>query len=147
MYNDNLIKSLVDYINQNAGYDKSTLKEMVSKKFNLEKKRSVYYCDDFAIHFASSKYDEVSNCLIGLSTLRKYDDKPFIICNVLQDKNELLLANTTCLRQVTHTSKNLRVDNIRGTFLGGDIFREIDGIINTPSNFKKIFEKHEKLRI
>lgn len=144
MYNDEIIKSLVNYINNNNGLSKDNLKEKVSKQFGLTKDRSVYYCKDFAIRFSSSKYKSFSNCVLSLSNLHKFDDRPFIVCVVLPEENYLLLANTTCLKKISHSSQELRVNNIRGTFLGSDILRDIDGISNEPCNFKELYLFHEQ---
>jgi len=40
------------------------------------------------------------------------------------------MANTTFLKKISHSSHQLRVDNVRGSFLGHDIMREYEGIEN-----------------
>lgn len=39
-----------------------------------------------------------------------------------------LYANSTLLRKISHSSQELRVDNIKDSFDGSDIIRELEGI-------------------
>lgn len=144
MYNDDAILHIVEYLEQNKGLDKEKIKRKVMLDFNLIEDRSVYYCDEFALRFSSSTTSYFSNCILSLSNLKKYDDRPFIVCVVMPNENYLLLANTSCLKKISHSSQDLRINNIRGTFLGSDIMREIDGIRNEPKNFKDLFLFHEQ---
>ena len=45
-------------------------------------------------------------------------------------------------QKISHSSHNLRIDNIRGSFNGSDIMREIEGLDNSPQNFEEIYELH-----
>ena len=53
-----------------------------------------------------------------------------------------MLANTTFLKKISHSSHRLRTDNIRGSFLGHDILRKYNDIKNSPENFDTLFEIH-----
>lgn len=146
MYNHDAINSLTEYIQARNGIaNKSTLASLVQNEFGLVKDRSVFYGPDFAIRFCQSKKISSSfpNTVLSLSALQKYDDKPFIVCLVTPDKNYLMLANTSFLRKISHTSQELRVDNIKGSFLGPDIKRTYEGVVNTPANFEYLFTSHE----
>jgi hypothetical protein len=55
-----------------------------------------------------------------------------------------LLANTTFLKKISHSSHQLRIDNVRGSFLGHDIVRTYDGISNEPRNFERLFLIHRE---
>ena len=55
---------------------------------------------------------------------------------------ELLLANSTMLRKVSHGSRDLSVGHVRGSFNGTDIVRELDGLANGPANFDELFALH-----
>ncbi len=55
----------------------------------------------------------------------------------------MLLANTTCLKKISHSSQQLRVDNIKGSFNGSDILRVIAETPNTPNNFERLFTIHQ----
>lgn len=144
MYNREKIKSLILFITQLNGIaDKISLARKVQEQFSLTKDRSVFYCDDFAIRFCTSKTKSFSNTVLSLSALQKYDKVPFIVCLVTPDENYLMLANATFLRKISHSSQELRVNNIKGSFNGSDIMRDFEGISNEPENFEYLFSSHE----
>lgn len=144
MYNKKAIQELVDVIQSNDGIaDKSKLAKIVKEQFDLTKDRSVYYCDDFAIRFSKSERKRMSNTVLSLSALQKYDRKPFVVCIVSSTTNYLLLANTTFLKKISHSSQELRTDNIKGSFNGSDIMETIDSIENAPNHFEELFAIHE----
>lgn len=146
MYNKTVLDRLIKLIEKNDGIaDKKKLAEIVKKEFNLVKDRSVYYCDDFAIRFSKSENKRMSNTVLSLSALQKYDDKPFIVCVVSSKVNYLMLANTTFLKKISHSSQELRVDNIKGSFNGGDIMMKFEMLENEPASFEKLFAYHSGL--
>ena len=57
-------------------------------------------------------------------------------------KNYLYLANTSFLKKISHSSQQLRENNIRGSFNGSDIVRHFEGIANSPENFDRLFNIH-----
>lgn len=122
--------------------DTRRLARLVSEAFGLIKDRSVYYCDDFAIRFSSTAKKIASNTVASLSRLQKYDDRPFLVCLVTESTNHCLLANTTFLKKISHTSQQLRENNIRGSFNFSDIVQQFEGIANTPQNFDSLFPIH-----
>ncbi|MEN6405906.1 MAG: hypothetical protein ABFC77_05485 [Thermoguttaceae bacterium] len=79
-----------------------------------------------------------------MSTLRKYDHLPFVVCVVRPHGIEPLLANATFLKKVSHSSHQLRIDNVRGSILGHDILRAYEGIQNLPKNFDSLFASHRE---
>ena len=126
MYNRSAINRLVAYIEGLNGIgDKNRLAEAVKDEFDLIQDRKVYYCEDFAIRFSKSESRRMSNTVLSLSALQKYDDIPFIVCIVSSRTNYLLLANSTFLKKISHSSQELRIDNIKGSFNGGDIIARI----------------------
>lgn len=129
---------------ENKGVSKEHLQAQTMRDFDLTCDKPVFYCDKFALRFSSSMTKSFSNCVLSLSNLKKYDDRPFIVCVVMPTENYLLLANSSFLKKISHSSQELRCNNIRGTFLGSDIMREIDGIKNEPENFKDLFLSHEQ---
>lgn len=144
MYNKGKIQYLADFIAQNDGVaDKKLLASKVQNVFCLTQDRSVFYCNDFAIRFCKAKGTSFSNTVLSLSALQKYDRIPFIVCLVTPYKNYLMMANTTFLRKISHSSQELRKDNIRGSFNGSDIIRDFDGKINQPGNFEYLFSIHD----
>lgn len=122
--------------------DKAKLTKQVAEKFGLTRDRSVYYCDDFAIRFSSGAGPSFSNTVLSLSNLKKLDHLPFLVCLVTPTENYILLANTTLLRKISHSSQRLRIDNIKGSFNGSDIIRDLEGIANQPANIQRLFDIH-----
>lgn len=144
MYNREIIERLVAFISGRDGNtDKSHLQNAVQEAFNLVKERSVYYCDWFAIRFCKSASRSFGNTVLALSALHRYDNIPFIVCLVTPMRNYLMLANTTFLRKISHSSQELRRNNIKGSFNGSDIMRAFEGVENIPENFEFLYNSHE----
>lgn len=144
MYNKELIEELVEFISDRNGIaDKASLSTQVQQRFSLVKDRSVFYGDWFAIRFCKSASRNFGNTVLALSALHKYDEMPFIVCLVTPSKNYLMLANTTFLKKISHSSQELRRDNIKGSFNGSDIMREFEGVENIPDNFEFLYNSHE----
>ncbi len=140
------LTSLASFVKRHDGInDKRRLRDLVTAEFGLTRDRSVYYCADFAIRFSSAASSSFSNTVLSLSNLRKVDDRPFISCLVTPTKNFLLLANSTLLKKISHTSQELRQNNIRGSFNGSDIARDLEGIENIPDNFSRLFAIHAEI--
>jgi hypothetical protein len=138
------VSSFVSFIESKNGIgNKANLIRETLKEFSLTKDRSVYYCEDFAVRFSSSSTTNFGNTVISLSNLQKYDSIPFIVCLVTPNKNILYLSNTTFLKKISHSSQELRIDNIRGSLNGSDIVKEFQYISNSPANFEKLFNIHE----
>ncbi len=140
------LTDLIKFITDNDGINnKRALLELVKARFKLTQDRSVYYNEYFAIRFSYSNSNGFSNTVISLSNLQKFDDKPFIVCLVTPQENTLFLANTTFISKVSHSSQELRVDNIRGSINGSDIVKEFEGIKNIPTNFERLFNIHSAI--
>lgn len=139
---ENLVKFIESHKTVN---DKIRLATLVKEEFALTKDRSVFYNSQFAIRFSKANSANFANTVLGLSALQKFDDRPFIVCLVLKDENVLLLANSTFLKKISHSSQTLRVDNIKGSFNGSDIFRAFNEISNSPENFNELFEIHRQI--
>lgn len=144
IYNYEVVTLLTDESTKMANdLQKEQVIERLKSKFNLIKDRSVYYCDEFALRVSTSKSKSFSNTVLSLSALKKYDDKPFIALLITPYGNECYLANSTFLKKISHSSHELRVDNIKGSFNGSDILKEYDGIPNEPCNFERLFAIHQ----
>jgi hypothetical protein len=137
------VQNLLALIRENDGInDKHRLARVVVDAFGLTRDRSVFYCDAFAIRFSASATESVSNTVASLSRLQKYDDRPFVVCVVTENINRCLIANTTFLKRISHTSQQLRENNIRGSFNVSDILQVFEGIDNVPENFDRLFSIH-----
>lgn len=146
MYNKNIINNLVEYIESlNGTADKEKVKTLVQNKFSLIKERSVFYNNDFAIRFGyngKNSRKQISNTVLGLSVIKHYDKKPLILCIITHTVNHLLLINTTFLKKISHSSKELRVNNIKGSINCSDILMSYNGLENEPKNFESLYAYH-----
>lgn len=142
-------KEFVDYIvNHAPQYNKQVVEDDVCTHFNLTKDRKVYHNEYFAVRFSYSRSDSdsFSNTVLSLSALEKYDKIPFFVVLVRQSStNLILLANTTFLKKISHSSQELSMTNIKGSFNGSDIMRDYDNKTNTPDNFDYLFAVHQGL--
>ncbi|MBQ0016240.1 MAG: hypothetical protein KBT04_04590 [Bacteroidales bacterium] len=142
-------KEFVDYIVYHAPqHNKQVVEDDVSAHFNLTKDRKVYHNEYFAVRFNYSKSssDLFSNTVLSLSALEKYDKIPFFVVLVRQSStNLILLANTTFLKKISHSSQELSMTNIRGSFNGSDIMRYYGSWSNSPENFDFLFALHQGL--
>lgn len=138
------INELYCLIKQYEGHiTKTKLANKIASYFNLEKKRSVYACADFAVRFSYSKTTSFSNTVLALSTLKKYDDSPFFVCLITPKCNYLYLANSTFLSKISHSSQALSLTNIKGSFNGSDIMKEYNAIENKYENFEVLYAIHQ----
>lgn len=144
MYNREVIDRFLAFIAENDGIaDKKCLSDAAQQEFQLTQVRSVFYCDWFAVRFCTAQSRHFSNTVSALSKLLCYDEIPFFVCVVTKQHNYLMLANTTFLKKISHSSQKLRQDNIRGSFNGSDIMQDFNGIANIPANFEFLFSSHE----
>ena len=97
---------------------------------------------DFAVRFSASASVNFGNTVLSLSNLKKVDDRPFIVCLVTPATNHCFLANTTFLKKISHSSQQLRENNIKGSFNGSDIMRNFENIPNDADHFEWLFEIH-----
>lgn len=142
-------KEFIHYITVDAPkHNKAKVEEEVTQKYHFIKDRRVYHNDYFAVRFSYSKStsDSFSNTILSLSALEKYDKIPFFVVLVRQSADNLvLLANTTFLKKISHSSQQLSMTNIKGSFNGSDIMRNYDGKENSPINFDYLFAIHQGL--
>lgn len=108
--------------------------------------RAVFHTNFFAVVFCYSKNSSFSNVVLSLSKLEKYDHIPCFVVLVRKNlDNVIYMINTTLLDKNSHSSQELRVDNIRGSFLGSNIRKELPeiGKVNAPKDFDELFAYHE----
>ena len=142
----NKLTELLEFISGHDGInDKDELAALIVERFGLTKDRKVFYCTEFAIRFSKSAGTSFANTVLSLSNLKKVDCIPFLVCLITPKKNHVFLANSTLLRKISHSSQELRLDNIKGSFNGSDIIRELEGISNEPANIEKLFDIHREI--
>jgi hypothetical protein len=143
---EQIINELLKFIfSYNGINDKAKLIALVVKRFALVKDRSVYYNDTFAIRFSQVTGNGFSNTILSLSALQKYDTRPFFVCGICPTFNFMLISNTTFLKKISHSSQELSMNNIKGSFNGSDIVRIFNAIDNTPENFYRLFLIHQSI--
>lgn len=133
-----------EFAMKDAGIKKEELAQRVSDRFALSADRSVFYADDMAVRFSHASGQTFSNCVVSLSVIRKYDDRPFLVCILRPSGIETLIANSTFISKVSHSSQQLSLTKLRGTILGHDILREFDDLSNTPHNFAELYARHRE---
>src|SRR5262249_9625534 len=101
-----------------------------------------YVGDGYAIRFSEARTGAFSNTVLSLSALQIHDARPFVVAVVRPYMLEFLLANSTFLKKISHSSHELRANNIKGSFNGTDILTEYEGIQNAPDNFEQLFALH-----
>lgn len=122
--------------------DKARLQHEFSKRFSPTPVRSVLVGDGYALRFSEARTGSFSNTVLSLSALRAHDSQPFVVVVVRDRTVEFLLANATFLKKISHSSHQLRTDNIKGSFNGSDIMTDYEGVRNAPENFEQLFAQH-----
>lgn len=143
-----LVHDFVRLIENNKEINtKEEMIDVVCQNFTMVKDgRAVYHTDFFAVVFCYSKNNSFSNVVLSLSKLEKYDHIPCFVVLVKKDlDNAIYMINTTFLDKISHSSNDLRVDNIRGSLLGSNIRKELVEIAkrNQPADFDDLFSYHQ----
>jgi len=140
------IREFIKFISDNDGIgNKQSLIQKVTANFNLIKDRTLYYCDEFAVRFSYSSNSSFSNTVLSLSKLQKFDNIPVLVCLVTKSENKVYIANSTFLSKISHSSQQLRENNIKGSFNGSDIMKSFNGVENNRDNIESLFAIHSEL--
>ena len=139
-----LCQFIRNYRAQHPGSQKDAIATATAKEFGLTLSRKVYVGPDFALRFSYAGGPSFSNVVLSLSALKQFDDRPFVVCILRPSTIEFLLANSTFLKKVSHSSHQLRLDNVRGSFLGHDIVHRHETLENRPENFEALFATHKQ---
>ena len=122
-------------------FDKQKIVDYIESKYNLKKERKLYFSGKLSLRFSSSK-SGYSNTFLGLKKILDNDSKPIIACIVREKEIEFLIANSTFINCISHSSKLLNIKNIKGSANLSNIIKEFSEMKNEPSNFNKLFELH-----
>lgn len=133
---------LVTFKASNPSARKQELQAAFIGVFRPRRVRSVLVGDGYALRFSEAQAGSFSNTILSLSALQQHDQAPFVVVVVRRDRLDFLIANSTMLRKVSHSSRDLRIGRVRGSFNGSDILREYDGLSNIPANFNSLFALH-----
>ncbi len=140
-----IITDFVEYVNHGMPkHDKAVAQKATQEHFNLIKDGTVYYTQHFAVRFCYSKNGAFSNTVLALSKLQKFDHIPFFVVLIRREQdNVLFLANSSLLQKISHSSQNLTLSNIKGSFNGSDIVKSYDNIPNDAEHIEQLFAIHE----
>jgi hypothetical protein len=141
---ETVLAFLQDFKTNNPTADKAEVQSLFVRKFTPLKVRSVFVGRGYALRFSEAKTESFSNTVLSLSALEKHDQEPFVVVVVRKRRIDFLLANSTFLRKISHSSHTLRVDNIKGSFNGSDILTEYEGVPNQPEYFDRLFAEHSE---
>lgn len=122
-------------------FQKQTIVNILEKELGLKKNKKVLYATNVIFRFSSAKRG-YSNTFLSFQRILDYDEKPLIACIIRNDSFEFLLANSSFISSIPHSSKNLTTKNIRGSANLTSISRVYEGLKNEPSNFAELFKKH-----
>jgi hypothetical protein len=137
------LDEVVLFFEQNKNiHNKEEITKLFVNKFNLIRKRKVYFNKKFAIRFSSSKNSSFSNCITCIGNIKEHNDIPFFSCLVSPNNNKLQLMNATLIRKVSHSSTKLTKDNLKGTILGNDILPIHNDLTNSSENFSELMKLH-----
>jgi hypothetical protein len=140
-----LLAALNDFKNRNPNANKADVEAFFIKLPGFTKFRSVFVCRDYVIRFSEANVGSFSNVVLSLSTLKKYDYLPVVVCIVRPNRLDFRLCNSTFLKRISHSSHQLTNNNIKGSFLGHDIIDSYEGIQNSPIYFEQLMSIHSEL--
>ncbi len=106
------IKFIKDYKAENPTADKADIQGAFCRRFRPTKIRSVYVGGGYAIRFSEARTGTFSNTVLSLFALQMRDAEPFVVAVVRPRYVEFLLANSTFLKKISHSSRELRTNNI-----------------------------------
>jgi hypothetical protein len=134
---------LVAYKAAHRHADKAEMSRAYEAAFTPRRARSVFVGAGYALRFTQANQENFSNTVLSLSALRLHDHQPLVVVIVRPSEVSFLLANSSVLARISHSSSELRPDHIRGSFNGWDIMRSFAGLENRRENFSSIFELHQ----
>jgi hypothetical protein len=131
-----------DYKRVHAAANKAELQKAYIERFRPRQERSVFVGKGYALRFSEARTVGFSNTVLSLSALQMHDARPFVVVVARSSGIDFLLSNSTFLKKISHSSHELRVGNIKGSFNGTDIMLEYEGTPNKPENFDLLFAQH-----
>jgi hypothetical protein len=122
--------------------DKAEIQQAYVERFSPQRRRSLFIGQGYSMRFSETQGSSFSNTVLSLSALREVDDCEMVVCVVGPISVRFLLANSTFLSKISHSSHRLRIDNVKGSFNGTDILTNYEGVANQPETFEQLFAMH-----
>ncbi|WP_052103149.1 hypothetical protein [Porphyromonas canoris] len=140
-----IITDFIEYVqNDMPTRNKERAQQETQQRFGMTKDGKVYYTNHFAVRFCYSKNGSFSNTVLALSKLQKFDHIPFFVVLIKGNQDSaLFLANSSLLQKISHSSQELRKNNIKGSFNGSDIIKRYNDIPNDSEHVGQLFAIHE----
>jgi len=134
------------YKQANPSATKDDLQSAYVNAFRPDRLCSVLVGRGYSLRFSEARGDgeAFSNTILSISALSHHDDRPFVVVVTRPGGVDFLLANSTFLRKISHSSRDFRSDSLRGSFNGSDILRQYDGLRNSRENFGDLFALHSE---
>lgn len=142
-----LMQALNNRKQLNPEHNKEKLASWAESKFCLSRlSGTALKGENYCMRFVDATGESLSNTIWSLRALKGQDHNPVVICVCRPRHLQFLLANSTFIRKASHSSHELRMDNIRGSFNGTDIIRFYgdEKLENAPENFQKLFKLHKE---
>ncbi len=125
-------------------FQKQLIVDKIEQEFRLSKDRKLYFNNDLSIRF-SFAYSGYSNTFLSFQKILDYDSKPLIACIIRRSSLEFLLANSTFINCISHSSKVLSASHIRGSANLSNIIYVFSSLKNEQRNFDKLFQMHKEV--
>jgi hypothetical protein len=122
--------------------DKERIQAELVRRLSPQRQGSLFLGPGYALRFSQIKGHSFRNTVLALSALQRVDERPVVVCVVEPRTVRFLLANSTFLKKISHSSLQLSMEKVRGSFNGTDILTEYGGISNEPESFEELFSMH-----
>ncbi len=142
---DELVRFISQWRATHPQETKDSVVHAVLQRFRLEQDGALLVGPAFAIRFCQSKFTaSFANAVVAIAKIVEHDDRPIVVCVLTPAGCRFLLANTTFLTRVSHSSHALARDHLRGSILGSDILGEVQGVQNVPECFAELMRMHAR---
>jgi hypothetical protein len=121
---------------------KADLVAAVTPAFSLRPDGALLVCDSFVVRISSSTSSAFSNTVVAIKKIVEFDRRPVIACLITPREIRMLMANSSFIRKVSHSSHGLDSTKLVGSILGTDIVDTHEGLANAPEHFDALWRLH-----
>jgi len=142
---NDLVAFLEDWRRRHPTGGKDALVRDSETRFRLGRDGALRVGQHFALRInENTQSEKFPHAVVAIRKIVKYDHLPVVACLLTPTGQRLLLANTSFVRKVSHSSHRMRRVCLRGSILGNDIMSRCCGIPNSPENFQQLWSIHEQ---